>query len=117
MAAVVDRKIFFIHGGIAESLNNRANIFDKINQIRCPLRDPEVESPLGNNHRTNNIKKFFLIIFKLAWELLWNDPLRYSNFNFKLNSFLCYIFIKIGQRIEWIKMQLPEEMDSFKIQS
>ena len=45
LAAVVDKKIFCIHGGIAESLNNRANIFGEINKIRCPLRGPQVESP------------------------------------------------------------------------
>ena len=52
LAAVVDNKIFCIHGGIAQSLNSQANIFDEINKIKCPLKDPQVESPLGNNNST-----------------------------------------------------------------
>jgi diadenosine tetraphosphatase ApaH/serine/threonine PP2A family protein phosphatase len=55
LAAVVDEKIFCLHGGIPSSLNGD-NTLDDINKIVCPLRDPENESPLG-------------------WELLWNDPL------------------------------------------
>lgn len=52
LAAVVDKKIFCIHGGIAESLSNQANIFYEINIIKCPLRDPQGESPLGKNKST-----------------------------------------------------------------
>jgi hypothetical protein len=72
LAAVVDSKIFCIHGGIPSfsSPNNNANnngsaadlrrsesscCIELINSIKCPLKDPESES-------------------QLAWELLWNDP-------------------------------------------
>ena len=55
LAAVVDKKIFCIHGGIAHSLNDKANIFDEINKIKCPLKNPEVESPLGNKDTTYNL--------------------------------------------------------------
>ena len=37
-----------------------------INKVPCPLKNPELESPL-------------------AWELLWNDPLLYNYFNGLLN--------------------------------
>jgi hypothetical protein len=47
LAAIVDNKIFCIHGGIAQSLINQPNIFEEINKIKCPLKDPEAESPLG----------------------------------------------------------------------
>lgn len=52
IAAVVDNKIFCIHGGIPSTINN----LNEINNIPCPLKDPELES-------------------QLAWELMWNDPL------------------------------------------
>lgn len=63
LAAVVDSKIFCIHGGIPSfcSINNNIiqlginNSIDEINKIKCPLKDPETDS-------------------QLAWELLWNDP-------------------------------------------
>jgi diadenosine tetraphosphatase ApaH/serine/threonine PP2A family protein phosphatase len=59
LAAVVDNKIFCIHGGIPsfENLSDDElnGSIELINQIKCPLKDPENECPL-------------------AWELLWNDP-------------------------------------------
>lgn len=55
LAAVVDNKIFCIHGGIPSSAN-RVTRLDEISQIKSPLRDIERESIL-------------------AWEILWNDPL------------------------------------------
>lgn len=49
IAAIVDNKIFCIHGGIPSfSLLKTTESIDKINQIKCPLTDPENESPLGN---------------------------------------------------------------------
>ena len=55
LAAVVDNKIFCIHGGIPSSAEDVVTLED-ISKIRCPLRDVEQESPM-------------------AWQLLWNDPL------------------------------------------
>jgi diadenosine tetraphosphatase ApaH/serine/threonine PP2A family protein phosphatase len=58
LAAVVDNKIFCIHGGIPsfnDMPESSENTIEDINRIKCPLRDPENESAL-------------------AWELLWNDP-------------------------------------------
>jgi diadenosine tetraphosphatase ApaH/serine/threonine PP2A family protein phosphatase len=56
IAAVVDSKIFCIHGGIPPMISERDNTLAEIARIPCPLRDPESESPL-------------------AWEILWNDPI------------------------------------------
>ena len=55
IAAVVDNKIFCIHGGIPSNLNGQPVFLEDINKIPCPLKDPENESPL-------------------AWEMMWNDP-------------------------------------------
>lgn len=47
LAAVVDEKIFCIHGGIPSKINNKTNLLETINSIPCPLKDPESESPIG----------------------------------------------------------------------
>jgi diadenosine tetraphosphatase ApaH/serine/threonine PP2A family protein phosphatase len=48
IAAIVDSKIFCIHGGIPSfSLMKLSDSIEIINQIKCPLTDPENESPLG----------------------------------------------------------------------
>lgn len=55
LAAIVDSKIFCIHGGIPSSLNNSTNSgkVDEINSIKCPLKDPESESALGKDLNIN----------------------------------------------------------------
>jgi len=63
LAAVVDSHIFCTHGGIPEERKYDKLGFKKaINSIPVPLADPEVESPL-------------------AWDLMWADPARESDFN------------------------------------
>jgi diadenosine tetraphosphatase ApaH/serine/threonine PP2A family protein phosphatase len=48
LAAIVDNKIFCIHGGIPSfSLMKLSDSIEIINRIKCPLSDPENESPLG----------------------------------------------------------------------
>ena len=47
LAAVVDNKIFSIHGGIPSSVNNQDNSLAAIKKIKCPLRDPEIEEPIA----------------------------------------------------------------------
>ena len=64
LAAVVDNKIFALHGGIPSNVNNQDNSLEAINRIPCPLKDPEHESPI-------------------AWEILWNDPLASNDKNDK----------------------------------
>jgi len=59
VAALVDKKIFCIHGGIP-SEDNLKSLSD-INKIPVPLKDPESQSAL-------------------AWELRWNDPLPLINY-------------------------------------
>ncbi|XP_076801444.1 uncharacterized protein LOC143445924 isoform X2 [Clavelina lepadiformis] len=62
VAAVVDNKIFTTHGGVPdENLYKGLSLFDAINAIPTPLRDPETESPL-------------------AWELMWNDPVKLEDY-------------------------------------
>ncbi|XP_076067021.1 uncharacterized protein LOC143040217 isoform X2 [Oratosquilla oratoria] len=51
VAAVVDEKIFCIHGGIPKLTGGLEEIYS----IPCPLTRPEEES-------------------QLAWQLMWNDP-------------------------------------------
>ena len=58
LAAVVDNKIFCVHGGVPSLSVNPSNTLEPINRIPCPLSDPEGQAPL-------------------AWEILWNDPLWY----------------------------------------
>ncbi|XP_073986258.1 uncharacterized protein [Rhodnius prolixus] len=58
LAAVVDDKIFCCHGGIpAPWLCPHVEF---INKVPCPLANPDEES-------------------SLAWDLLWNDPVREGN--------------------------------------
>ncbi|KAI1294145.1 Serine/threonine-protein phosphatase 2B catalytic subunit alpha isoform [Halotydeus destructor] len=57
LAAVIDENIFCAHGGFPFSALN----VDAINEVPCPLRDPEREAPL-------------------AWEILWNDPMNEKDF-------------------------------------
>lgn len=55
IAATVDDRIFCVHGGIPGPEND-SGLIENINKVPCPLRDPEVESPL-------------------AWEIMWSDPI------------------------------------------
>lgn len=57
IAALIDQHIFCCHGGIPMSSQS----IKDINNVPCPLTDPENQSPL-------------------AWELMWNDPLTNSVF-------------------------------------
>lgn len=57
VACLIDQHIFCCHGGIPMSTQSIRDI----NNVPCPLSDPENQSPL-------------------AWELLWNDPLTNSVF-------------------------------------
>lgn len=57
VAALVDSHIFCCHGGVPMSSQSVKDI----NNVPCPLSDPENQSPL-------------------AWELMWNDPLTNSVF-------------------------------------
>ena len=51
-------QIFTTHGGIpSEDLYPGLTLTEAINNIPTPLSDPETQSPL-------------------AWELMWNDPIR-----------------------------------------
>ncbi|XP_071525728.1 uncharacterized protein [Panulirus ornatus] len=58
LAAVVDKKIFCIHGGIPK-LDGNLNELDK---IPCPLPNPEAQS-------------------NLAWQMMWNDPVAAEDMN------------------------------------
>lgn len=49
-------QIFCAHGGIPSPLHGNGKM-EIINSIPVPLPNPEIESPL-------------------AWELMWNDPIR-----------------------------------------
>ncbi|KAK7083894.1 hypothetical protein SK128_026880 [Halocaridina rubra] len=53
IAAVVDKKIFCIHGGIPK-IENDGGLKD-LEKIPCPLPNPETES-------------------NVAWQMMWNDP-------------------------------------------
>lgn len=57
VACLIDSHIFCCHGGIPMSSQSIRDI----NNVPCPLVDPENQSPL-------------------AWELMWNDPLTNSVF-------------------------------------
>lgn len=56
IAALVDEKIFCVHGGVP-SPETGFKVLSDINSIPVPLRDAEEES-------------------LLAWELMWNDPVK-----------------------------------------
>ncbi|XP_074641598.1 uncharacterized protein LOC141899287 isoform X2 [Tubulanus polymorphus] len=58
IAATVDDKIFCVHGGIPAP--HVCESIDDINSIPAPLEDPEAES-------------------RLAWEILWSDPVNPDN--------------------------------------
>lgn len=64
IAAVVDEKIFCVHGGIpsAKLLMDGPNYLgmEAINNIPCPLPNPEEDS-------------------LLAWDLMWSDPIAESS--------------------------------------
>lgn len=55
LAAVVDNKIFCLHGGIPGIPDFK---LEDINKIPLPLKNPEIECPLGNHF------KLILINFK-----------------------------------------------------
>ncbi|VDI69881.1 Hypothetical predicted protein [Mytilus galloprovincialis] len=55
IAATVDDRIFCVHGGIPGP-ESESCLIENINKVPCPLRDPEIESPL-------------------AWEIMWSDPI------------------------------------------
>jgi diadenosine tetraphosphatase ApaH/serine/threonine PP2A family protein phosphatase len=56
VAAVVDEKIFCVHGGIPMPCFGKG-LISAIDEVPSVMKDPEVESPL-------------------AWELMWNDPVK-----------------------------------------
>lgn len=67
LAAVVDEKLFCVHGGIPPAwllqgneqggdVNKLVGSMEAINNIPKPLPNPEFQSPL-------------------AWELMWSDPI------------------------------------------
>ena len=58
-------QIFCVHGGIPSPANGDGFI-EAVNSIPVPLPDPEAES-------------------SLAWEMMWNDPVRYI-----YKHYLCY---------------------------
>lgn len=58
IAAIVDSKIFCCHGGIPPPW--LCPVASAINSIPSPLHEPDVQSPL-------------------AWEIMWNDPIRNTN--------------------------------------
>nr|XP_022916250.1 uncharacterized protein LOC111426117 [Onthophagus taurus] len=60
LAATIDRKVFCTHGGIPPPY--LCPVINAINQIPVPLRCPDQESAL-------------------AWELMWNDPVKKSTVN------------------------------------
>lgn len=55
IAATVDDRIFCVHGGIPGP-EQESGLIENINKVPCPLKDPEIESPL-------------------AWEIMWSDPI------------------------------------------
>uniref|UniRef100_T1IH63 Calcineurin-like phosphoesterase domain-containing protein n=1 Tax=Strigamia maritima TaxID=126957 RepID=T1IH63_STRMM len=59
LGAVVDSKVFCAHGGIPPPWLGKG-LVSAINDINVPLPDPEEGS-------------------KLAWELMWNDPISPQN--------------------------------------
>lgn len=59
LAAVIDSKIFCCHGGVPPPW--LCTKYETINTIPCPLPLPEEQS-------------------QLAWNLLWNDPIKVNNY-------------------------------------
>ncbi len=56
IAAVVDSKIFCVHGGIPPPWMSGGGLISYLDRVSNSIRDPEEEEPL-------------------VWEYLWNDPL------------------------------------------
>ncbi len=56
IAAVIDRKIFCVHGGIPPPWMGEGGSIRALDKVKRDIPDPEAEAPL-------------------VWEYLWNDPL------------------------------------------
>ncbi|KAK4313751.1 hypothetical protein Pmani_014912 [Petrolisthes manimaculis] len=58
LAAIVDERIFCIHGGIPRLEGD----LNELNKIPCPLPNPEAQSTI-------------------AWQMMWNDPITAEEYN------------------------------------
>ena len=59
IAAVVDSKIFCVHGGIPPPWMAGGGYISHLDRVANSIRDPEENEPL-------------------VWEYLWNDPLQHN---------------------------------------